>query len=411
MKNLIKSFYANHFKYKGEERLSKITMFFILILDIIVFGIIIEGVDFQANFVNSPRHIYPANCSSIVTADLTNFSSYYYKKAYKIEAKNYYEDFDTSSLKKEEMDKRCQTLNDKLQAVKVEHNIEELVDEKNNLQKKQYSIEDELNYLRKNYNTILFEKIASQEAENSLIEGEVTSKNIKQKYDTKVEEFEKIKASLDSMNRSFINSKSVQDLITYKNSIKEEYLNDESSAFIAYFYKVEFVKLLFLLPLVLAFFYLMKKYLQKDRYTLYIIFKNILIVALLPTIFVIFSIVYKLLPKVFLAQLIEFFYNLKIPFIAYYLLIAIFILAFILIIVKLQKRFKEQDKINSKNQISRIKFYNQSLCYICKNRVSYINMNFCPICQNKLKIECKECKSFTINGLNYCQNCGNTLIN
>ena len=176
-----------------------------------------------------------------------------------------------------------------------------------------------------------------------------------------------------------------------------------------YFYKVEFVKLIFLLPLVIAFFYLMKKYMKEEKYILYLIFKNILIVSLIPTLYTVFTTIYKILPKVFIASLIEFFYNLDIPFVVYYLLIIVFIIIFIFIIIKLQKRFKEQNEKLKNNKISKIEFYNQDKCNSCGNKVSYSIMNYCPICENKLKVECKNCNKLTIAGLNFCQNCGNSL--
>ena len=153
----------------------------------------------------------------------------------------------------------------------------------------------------------------------------------------------------------------------------------------------------------------MKKYLKDEKYILYIIFKNLFFVALIPTLYTIFLIIYKFLPKVFLSKVIEFFYNLDIPFIVYYILVVVFVVIFAIIIIKIQKKFKEDNEKLKNNKISKIQFYNQNLCNSCGNRVSYVSMNFCPICNNRLNIECKNCKSFTINGMNFCQNCGEDL--
>lgn len=63
--------------------------------------------------------------------------------------------------------------------------------------------------------------------------------------------------------------------------------------------RIEIIKMIFLLPLVFSFFYIMKKYLKDEKYILYIIFKNLFFVALIPTLYTIFLIIYKFLPKVF----------------------------------------------------------------------------------------------------------------
>lgn len=150
----------------------------------------------------------------------------------------------------------------------------------------------------------------------------------------------------------------------------------------------------------------MKRYIKNEKYLLYVIFKNLLIVALLPVIYQIFSIIYKFLPKIFIEELIEFFYNFKIPFVVYYILIVVFIVIFTFIIIKLQRYFKSKNESSKKSKITRVKFYNTSSCIECGNKVSYLSMNFCPICKNRLNIECKKCSNYTIYGLDFCKNCG-----
>jgi len=176
-----------------------------------------------------------------------------------------------------------------------------------------------------------------------------------------------------------------------------------------YYYKIEIVSLLFLLPILLIFFYFMKKFIKDEKYILYVIFKNLLIVTLIPTLYTIFVIIYKFIPKVFIAKLIQALYDFDVPFLFYYILIIIFVLVFVFVIIKIQKMFKEYNERLKNNQITKIKSYNRSLCNQCGNKVYYTSMNYCPCCKNVLKIECKTCKKSTINGLAFCQNCGEDL--
>ena len=104
-----------------------------------------------------------------------------------------------------------------------------------------------------------------------------------------------------------------------------------------------------------------------------------------------------------------FFYSLEIPFIVYYIFIALFILIFIFIVSKLQKRYKEENEKLTNNSISFVEAYNKSICGKCKNRVDYENMNYCPCCQNQLKIKCKICDKEIIKNMEFCFSCGNKI--
>ena len=164
------------------------------------------------------------------------------------------------------------------------------------------------------------------------------------------------------------------------------------------------------MPLVFVFFYMMKRYLTKEKYILYILFKNILVVSLIPTIISLISLVYELLPKIFMEKVLRFFYELEVPFVVYYFVIVIFIFIFGYLIIKLQKKFKEENNRLKNNIITKVESYNKNICNNCGNRVDFNTMNFCPCCQNKLKVECDSCHHMTIEGLDYCSNCGKSVI-
>ncbi|WP_198305309.1 zinc ribbon domain-containing protein [Arcobacter vandammei] len=412
MKNFIQKFYKNNFVYGTKEKLSKLTILFIIILNIIVFNIILEGLNFQTSFVNSPSNKYPYYCTNIIKSEnISNFDTFTnlaYYQSYEDSTSNYKNEIQKN---KDEVDLRCLDVDKFVNLVKNEYNKKEIKKEIQKLNNEIYKLEDELNYYRNNYNTILFEKIASQSDDKSLIENGVNSENIKQKYDDSLNKLESLKSQKDDIYKNFASISTIKELENFILKNKESYLEDERKAFRFYYYMIEIVKMLFLLPLVFAFFYIMKKYQKDEKYILYIIFKNLFFIALIPTLFTIFEIIYKFLPKVFLSKIIEFFYNLDIPFVVYYFLVIVFVVIFAIIIIKIQKRFKEQNELMKKNKISRIDSFNQNLCNSCGNRVSYLMMNFCPICQNKLTTKCNYCQKDTILGFNFCQYCGTSMEN
>lgn len=406
MKNPFSNFYKNNFVYSSKEKLSKFTTLAIAVLNLIIFLVLMEGIDFQTNFVSHPSSKYSTKCTGIINSNTNDFNSYSYLKD-----NDYYDTYNNHEYetRKDLLDNRCKNIDIKIENIFSQNNIDELKTYDQEINKNINNTEDELNYLRNNYNTVLFEKMATQNIDKSIINGNVNSDNIKQKYDDLTNKYEALKIQKESFRNTFKENENVKELSAYINTIKEKYLQDEQDAYNYYFYKVEFVKLVFLLPLVVTFFYLMKKYLREEKYILYLIFKNILIVTLIPTLFTLISTIYKLLPKVFIASVIEFFYNLEIPFVVYYFLIIIFIIIFVFIIIKLQKRFKEQNERFKNNNIRKIESFNKSICNNCGNRVDYNLMNFCPCCQNQLRIKCEVCNEKTIEGLRYCNNCSNSV--
>ncbi len=408
MKEFIKKFYSNNFVYNGKEKLSKLTIMFIAILNIFIFITIGLGIDFQVKVLNSPTVTYPYKCRDVLNNnDISDFRQYFYTKE---KYDDYYYEENYQGIKDLQEDSRCVLLNEKINLVKKEHNIKELISSSNKLLNNQSKIDSELSYIKENYNTVLFEKMSSQTQDKSIIKDDLSTQNIKEKHDAYIKEFEKINEEIDQLNNNFSKSKSVEELVSFVSTNKEQINQDIESMNKAYSIKRELVTLAFLLPLVLVFFYMMKTYLTKERYILYILFKNILIVSLIPTVISMISLVYELLPKIFIEKVLRFFYEIEIPFIVYYFVITIFIFIFGYLIIKLQKKFKEENNRLKNNSITKVESYNKNICNNCGNRVDFNTMNFCPCCQNKLKVECDSCHHMTIKGLDYCSNCGKNVI-
>lgn len=400
MKNLFKNFYKNNFIFKGKEKLSKITILFIVTLDIFIFIVLGLGVDFQVKVLNNPQVSFPSQCRTIInTKNIENFNKYFYSK------KNFNSRY--QSIKNDQMDSRCNTLlYTVIKAVHKEHNILELRTEEKRLLRELGKVSKELTYIRKNYNTVLFEKLSSQTTDKSIIKDNISSENIKARYDRYLKQNDELKKKKEDLLNFFKNSTTIKELVLFAETNKKQINKDYKNLRKAYAIKKELVTLAFLLPLLLLAFYLMRKFLEKERYILYIISKNILVVVFIPTFVSFITLVYTFLPKVFIEKVIKFFYELEIPFVVYYFAIALLVLLFGYLIIKIQKKYKEEGEKFQDNDISKIESYNRGICNACGNRVDYLIMDYCPCCQNRLKIECETCKSKTIKGLKHCMSCG-----
>ena len=399
MKEFIKKFYSNNFVYNGKEKLSKLTVTFIAILNVFIFITLGLGIDYQIKVLTHPTITFPYECREIANSrNIDDFNEYFYSN------ENYEE------INKKEIDSRCNDiLTNKINNVKIEHDIKLLKLNENQLIKNENKINEELNYIKDNYNTVLFEKLSSQSIDKSIVKDNLSSQNIKEKYKLYENQLEEIKIEKEKLYNKFKDSKSVQDLLIYSDENKKQINIDIERLYKEYELKTQLVTLAFLLPLVFVFFYLMKRYLTKEKYILYIMFKNILVVTLIPTFISVFTLIYTLLQKIFIHTVVEFFYNIEIPFVVYYFAIALFIIIFGFTIIKLQKRFKEQSSKFKNNTITKIESFNTNTCNNCGNRVDYNTMDFCPSCQNQLRIKCNTCNEKTIKGLTYCFNCGNNI--
>jgi hypothetical protein len=423
LKKLIKDFITSNFIFKGKEKLSKLSILAIIFLDIFLLGTIYQGIDFQTKVINSPTVKYPYECRDVLAYDavIEDFNNYSYGSGY-----NY--DLRYQEIRNLEVDERCNVISEKISLIRKEINIDDLKKRSEELNSKEYYLSDQISYLKANYNTILFEKMSNQNSDKSIIKieniqvtspmqksdkpiikGNITSENIKQKYDLLNKEIEKLSKEKENLKLEFKNNSLVQDLVSYLEINKEKILKDISKSEKYYYVKEELIVLGFLIPLIILFFYFMKKYLLKEKYILYVIFKNILLVTLIPTIISLFNLINLFIPKIFIEKLLNIFYNLEIPFIVYYIVIALFILVFIFIIIKLQKKYKEENEKLINNSISFIEAYNKNICSRCKNRVDYEKMNYCPCCQNQLKIKCKICDKEIIKNMEFCFSCGNKI--
>lgn len=400
----MKKFFQKNFVYNGKEKLSKLSILAIIFLDIFILSVIYQGIDFQTKVINTPEAKFPYECRDVLTYDtaIEDFNNYLYGDGYNYDSK--YQD-----IKDLEVDNRCNLIFEKISLIKKEINIDDLKKRSEELYTKEYSLIDQISYIKSNYNTVLFEKISVQKSDKSIIKGNINSENIKQKYDLLNKEIEKLSKEKENLNSEFKDNNLIKDLVLYLQTNKKEILDDISKSEKYYYVKQELIVLLFLIPLVVLFFYLMKRYLLKEKYILYIIFKNILLITLIPTLISILNLINLFIPKIFVEKLLMFFYSLEIPFIVYYIFIALFILIFIFIVSKLQKRYKEENEKLTNNSISFVEAYNKSICGKCKNRVDYENMNYCPCCQNQLKIKCKICDKEIIKNMEFCFSCGNKI--
>lgn len=406
----IKEKYNEFMSFKEKKnivKLTKLSIFMVIILDIFVYISLIKGIDFQTKVINNPNTKYSQDCrDNIKSGDLDrnilfsfkNFNNYKFNKD-NISNNTYgsYEEIENL-----ELDTRCKILNEKIEKVKNSGITQHYINTNRTLNNNLANVNKEVYDLEKNYSTVLLEKIANQDTKDGIIESKVNNLNTKAKYDNLISQRKTLEDNIAKNFEDFENDTMVIDLVKFAKTNKT-ILDDYEKEMKYYKIKVSLISILFSLPLVVLFFTLMRRSNNNGSYAKYIVNKNLFIVSLSPFISNFISLVYNIIPNAFIKLLIGIFYSINIPFVVYYILIGIFVIMITFVIIKIQNN--KQKEINN-TKISFIEFYNKDKCFNCGCKVSYIYMNYCPNCNNQLKDKCSACGSDKIIGFNNCYNCG-----
>ena len=413
----MKFFYKLKLSYqqdsKNIEKLTRWSVLFILILDLFVYTGIEMGITFQTSTLNSPETKFTYQCRNIMqnTANITNpdWSGYSYTHNMGYQNNDYiYANGTTAgsqnvirNIKQKELDERCSELQGRITAIKNTKELETIKSSIKSLEKTSTKYADDLRYIQNNYNTVLFEKIANQQESKSILEMDLEAKNVKAKYDDLQHNIATTKKNIEDLKNQFSTNSLVLGLYDFILLHKDNVLNDYKTATNKYFLKKAGIIVLFLLPIALLFYWQMNVQNVKRNYTKYIIFKNIFAISMVFLVINTVRIIYNFIPHVFIQKVLMFFYSIQIPFIAYYILLALGIVIFSFIILRIQN-FNKNKKTTT---ISFIENYKVNKCDKCGVKVDYLQMNFCPNCSNTLKIKCTKCGVYTIAKLDYCFNC------
>lgn len=398
IKNKYKTFF--HFKEKDKSvPLSIASIFFILILDILVFSSINMGIDFQTQVINNPSSKYSYTCREIIeeSQQLLDYDYFRYTRSQSALNSKY------TNIEQEELDQRCKDIKSSLIQISEDKQIQDLISNIKENKRKLNTIENRLSYIRNNYNTALFEMMAEQEENTQNLNDDF--QDTKQKYLALKQEQLALDKLIQQDLENFKNNKLISNFYNQVTS-NTQLLSDFEQEMKYYDIKKSVIGVLFLLPLLILFAYRMGVNNRNSNYNRYIITKNLFIVTLIPFTVEFLNMIWKLLPKVFLQRLLEILYNFNIPFVAYYILIGLFVIILTFIIIKAQNIISLNNKNLQKDASFIIKSVNKGKCICCSNFVNYLQMNYCSYCGNHLKQKCTSCHQETIKGLNYCIHCG-----
>lgn len=367
----------------NNEKLNPLSIILIILLDIFIFSIIEKGI-MTEKYKSPPADVvFPYECQIYFKKDLKNYNDF--------NDASYYPDGFGDLVSP-----ICVDLSKKIKSFassnEFKNNAQQIID----LSSKETEIEASIIAIQNTYDTKLFEKIASESVGDTLQE-------TKSKYYGLLKDQANVKKALQSIPA--ITSLSGYDaLSSYINAHKVEFHESYSSyAFWQSFYAFGWM-LLYVVPLFLVTFFMYQK---STKMLIKLIASHI--IAILTVLFLIdlSILIWSVLPKTFLKEIVDLLYSLGLMQVYYYFLIvaAVLIVGYVIYLVQ---KYSARVKIEArKNGIKRT--IANSLCPECGFRVDYTKP-FCPNCSNHLWKECPKCGENTINGLPFCNHCGEEIL-
>jgi fumarate reductase subunit D len=377
-----------------DEPLTSVSIFLLIILNIFIFINIMHGVDAQRDKAPEIYYYYPSTCNKhfdIIKTTYNEFNRFEYRQ----------NSYNTSSKSK-----YCKQLSKKIDIFRFKKLFQVNSKLIENIKNKQMRNKQRLLVISKNYNTRLFEIIASMPNNKALTDA-------KNEYDAIILDNKNLKKELESIPL-LSDMQGYGDYVKYVKTNKKAFLEEKKSYKFWQPFKSYAYMLTFIIPLLLffSFFYYKtkKKQLMQKEYNpiVKIISANITFILSLPLLWYTFTLIYHVLPKTFFKNIIEFLVSIGLLSILNYVAIFLLVLFFGGIIYYIQKRtlkLKQDISNDSKKQ----KLISWSQCFNCEFKINY-EKKHCSFCGIKLHVECPSCKNKIIAHEKYCSYCGNKRV-
>lgn len=361
------------------EPLSPLSILLLVILDIFLFIAILDGIRNEEKKSPSPYTYFPTSCSKHFTYPQTRYNDFINIRTYN----------ETSQV--------CLDLNQKVSLITTDPEFIKNKNLYNKLERLKRENLRKTQRIQNSYNTRLFEKIANESDGVKIYQAKL-------EYETLVKELDDLNAKINALPAiaSYKGYKEYESFITYhKSDFKQQY---DDYKFWQPFYR--FARLLtFVVPLFLI---ALLFYRKSSREIVHIITAHIMLLLFLPTIANVLYLIYHIIPKTLLANIVAFFVSIGLMAVFNYIVIALVVLAFGVAIYFIQKKVAAQKALKAKVNIKNIIAENKcSMCYV---KVDY-SKEHCPNCGFKLHRECPNCKEQTIRGLPFCSSCGSRIEN
>ncbi len=205
-----------------------------------------------------------------------------------------------------------------------------------------------------------------------------------------------------------------QKLLPFIQKHKEEFLESRDRYRFAYPFIYMYAMLKFLAPLLLLALFVLSKTrnaTSTKAKALRLLSAHLLLVTALPALAYTLTLIYDIIPKKFLALILEKLYEWGLIYLGYYFLIFV---ALVVASVWIYRAIKRAPIIERAKRIKAMRTQKRnallnSKCLRCGMKVDYSEDSFCVACGNELQIACPSCNAKTPKIAQHCRHCGAAL--
>jgi len=375
-----------------DEPLSGISIVLLIVLDIFIFTNVMIGVEGETAKAPRVSYYYPSDCSrhfKAVQSEYKSFNHYRYGQS-------------RSAHLRPDLSEYCQALDAKIEGFTLQEAFKSNLAQIEEIENKQRQNTQRLKQISSQYNTRLFESIAKMPNNSELV-------NAKNEYDEIILDNKRLKEER-ALIPSVITLEGYDGYVSYVKENKAGFMEAKKSYTFWQPFKAYRHMLLFILPLLLFFglFYLKAKNKQffEESYNpvIKIITAHISLILILPLFWYTLTMIYHVLPKTLLKNLIEFLVEVGLISLLNYFSIFIVVLFFGGLIYWIQKRTLKQKMAVTVTKNHK-KLISWSQCFECEYKIDYTKP-FCPFCGVSLHEECASCGEETNVHELFCSSCG-----
>jgi predicted RNA-binding Zn-ribbon protein involved in translation (DUF1610 family) len=393
VKGLLTNSYAKTVKISETESLNKVSLGFIILIDIFIFINIFSGLQFAANIIPANYEIYPCKSDFYIS----NTANIYKDNIYKANRNTL--DFKprTSNNLPYKIAPICLEYQDKFNNLR--NQLAPSYQKINQLGNDINIKNSETNKLKQQYDSALLEKIADQKKENSI--NDKSADEIKTRIDQLDKDNQDINSEITKAQNSIADNQLFRDFINFVRDKQFEVNKDFNDIYFWYEIQVLVAQIIFLLPIILVTLLLHRFSIKKEWNLLGLIFWHIFLITLIPVIYQIFNFIqFGLIFGLIFGAISQIFSGFLI-FGTYGLIIIIPLVGFGLI--KITQKFVFNEKIQSQNRIQKMK------CIHCSRKLR-IDDNFCPFCGTDQFQNCTNCNKQTYKYQKHCKHCGHKQV-
>jgi RNA polymerase subunit RPABC4/transcription elongation factor Spt4 len=388
--------FRQHLTQLDNQPLSKAALVVILFLDLFIFISIFDGLaDHTGQLISPDQHIPPV-CREIVIDGDWNPTNRLGRLAQIVS--KYHSDYYIPDERNENKPQHnlCAPIYRAVLAIRQDEGLSKSLTQNRKLQQETRELRSEVERIKGAYDTTLLETIAKQKS----AETNVTS--IKKEIADKTGDLNDRVSKQRFLETSLEQDSRVRELFALAAGVSDadrKALRDELRQ-LNFWYPVKRLgmEMLFLLPLFLVFYFWNSRSIAGNRPYQTLVSSHLLVIVLIPAFLKLVELVYDIIPKKLLKQIIDLLESLNLVAIWHYLLIAVAILVALALTYLFQKKLFSHEKLMQR-RIAR------GLCQDCGQRLPS-DSQYCPACGAGQFRACGHCHEPTHVHGKYCMACG-----